>query len=117
MKYEVTTVDAYLEAIDQDKKEQLEQIIGLIKKIAPAVQEVYKHHMPCYELGEMLFAVAAQKEHLALYVTEIDIVEKYKTELGKASIGKSCIRFKNIQQLNLSGVEKILEQAYQKRLQ
>jgi uncharacterized protein YdhG (YjbR/CyaY superfamily) len=116
MKYEVNTVASYLEAIPQDRKEQLKQIMALIKKTAPTVSEVYKHNMPCYELGEMLFAVASQKEHIALYVTETDIVEEYKSEIGKASIGKSCIRFKNIRHLNLGGLEHLLKQAYKKRL-
>lgn len=116
MKYQVNDVASYLEAIPQNKKEQIEQLIALIKKNAPTVTEVYKHQMPSYELGAMLFAVAAQKQHLALYVTESDVVENNKGKIGKASVGKSCIRFKHIQDLDLAAVEEILAQAYQKRL-
>jgi hypothetical protein len=37
------------------------------------------------------------------------VAEKYKSELGKVSVGKSCIRFKKLEDLDLKGLEKVIK--------
>jgi hypothetical protein len=65
-------------------------------------------------------ALASQKNYVSLYVYAIDpddkaryLAEKYESKLGKVSIGKSCIRFKKLEDLNLETVEKIIKEAAQ----
>ena len=117
MKYKVKNVKEYLEAIPAERKPQLKKIIKLIKGSAPKVREVYHYNLPFYPLnGEPLFAVASQKDFMALYVTEADIIARYKKDLGKVSLGKSCIRFKKIDDLNLSTVQKILKESYLRKI-
>lgn len=71
--------------------------------------------MPTYTLdGQMLYAMASQKQYLALYVANIRLVEQIRSKLGATSIGKSCIRFKNLDQLSLSDVQELIAQAYQR---
>ena len=60
-----------------------------------------------------LLMLGAQKNHLALYVCATDadgtyIAELYADRLGKVSIGKSCIRFKKLDDLNLDVVQEML---------
>ena len=115
MKYEVNSVKEYLAAIPAERKPQLEQLISIVKELAPDAEEELNYGMPFYPLEGPLFAIASQKHFMALYVTEHDIVKKYKDELGKVSMGKSCIRFKHIYKINLDVVRQIIEEVYERR--
>ena len=57
--------------------------------------------------------LAANKTGISLYVCTKDasgfLPEQFKARLGKASVGKSCIRFKKISDLNLEVVREMLE--------
>jgi hypothetical protein len=52
---------------------------------------------------------------MSLYVCESDIVKAHLAELGKVSCGKGCIRFRRIEDLNLSAVESILRAIIKRR--
>jgi uncharacterized protein YdhG (YjbR/CyaY superfamily) len=118
MKYEkAASVKSYLEAIPAERKPQLRKIIALIKKVAPGITEEYSHNMPFYPYnGKPMFAVASQKLYMAIYITEKDLVADYKNSLGKANIEGSCIRFKNIESLDLGALERLLTEVYERRL-
>ena len=62
-----------------------------------------------------IIALANQKNYISLYVCSLEggkyVAEKYKDELGKVSVGKSCIRFKKIDDLNLKILTKVLKLA------
>ncbi len=57
-------------------------------------------------------ALANQKNYVSVYVCAVDhgtyIAEKYKDELGKVSVGKSCIRFKKLEDIDLPTLRKVL---------
>lgn len=110
MKYEVQTVAAYLDAIPEDRKPQLEQIISLIKKYLPGVQESLMYHMPSYSLDNPVFHLASQKHYMAIYVNDHSLVEKYKKALGKVSTGKCCIRFKRTIDLDMEVLEELIKE-------
>lgn len=62
-----------------------------------------------------IVALASQKNYISLYVCAVKdgqyLAEKYKNELGKVSVGKSCIRFKKLTDLNLKTLEKVIKLA------
>jgi hypothetical protein len=51
-----------------------------------------------------VIALANQKNYISLYVMAVEdgsyLAEKYQDELGRVSVGKSCIRFKKLDDLN-----------------
>jgi hypothetical protein len=59
--------------------------------------------------------LANQKSHMSLYVCVTKggkyLAELYAKRLGKASCGKSCIRFKKLDDLDLDVVTQLLEEA------
>ena len=58
--------------------------------------------------GQALQAeVEAQKQNMALYAEPV-VVDQYRKQLGKLNCGKSCIRFRHLDDLPLDVVEKIL---------
>ena len=58
-----------------------------------------------------------EKNFISLYICSVDeagrqyIAEKYKKELGKVNVGKSCIRFKKAADLDLRTLKKALRTA------
>jgi hypothetical protein len=61
-----------------------------------------------------LVSLAAQKNYISLYICWVKdgkyIPEQYAPKLGKVSVGKSCIRFKKLEDLNLDTVKILLEE-------
>ena len=117
MKYEnATSIKTYLEAIPRDRKPQLQKLRKLLKTAAPKAKEEFNYGMLYYPLNGALFALASQKHFMALYITYHDLVEQYKPQIGKASFGKSCIRFKKIDDLNMDAIQALIEDAYERRM-
>lgn len=62
-----------------------------------------------------IIALANQKNYISLYVCAVSdgmyLAEKYKDELGKVSVGKSCIRFKKLSDINQAVLKKLLQEA------
>jgi hypothetical protein len=63
--------------------------------------------MPTYELDDVVCSFASQKHYMSLYM-DVDLVEKHRVELEHLDVGKSCIRFKRIEDLPLETVSQIL---------
>lgn len=62
-----------------------------------------------------MVSLANQKQYMSLYVCALTegkyIAETFAKELGKVSVGKSCIRFKKIEDLNLKTLATVLRMA------
>ncbi|MDB5121606.1 MAG: hypothetical protein JWN56_2824 [Sphingobacteriales bacterium] len=60
-----------------------------------------------------IIALANQKNYISVFVCAIDgdqyTAEKYEKELGKVSVGRSCIRIKKIEDVNLDTLKKVLQ--------
>jgi len=117
------TVAEYIAAVPADRKETILQLHNFIRKTVPKLKSHFAYNMLGY--GSFSYknykkelitcptvALANQKNYVSLYVCSIDagqyVAEKYKKELGKVSVGKSCIRFKKIEDVNLPALKKVL---------
>ena len=108
-------VEGYLESLEPERRAALEKLRALVLRVAPDVVETMRYRMPTYEYGgDMLCALASQKHYMSLYM-DVEIVERHKPELAGLSTGKSCIRFKRLEQLPLETIEDMLRQSIQKR--
>jgi hypothetical protein len=60
-----------------------------------------------------IIALANQKNYISIYVCGIAgeqyVAEKYEQELGKVSVGRSCIRFKKVEDVNLDTLKIVLQ--------
>jgi uncharacterized protein YdhG (YjbR/CyaY superfamily) len=105
-----TTVAEYLEALPEDRRDAIDQLRALIRRIAPDVVEGMEYGMLAYSRGERLFCLASQKRYLALYVGAA-VVEAHREALGRLDCGKGCIRFRNLDELPLEVVSDIVKDA------
>lgn len=77
----------------------------------PKATESIKYNLPYYEDNGMLCAFAAQKHYFSFYVLNGEIVARHKDQLRGLSVGKGCIRFKDISELPETLVGKLLRKA------
>lgn len=117
-----TTTAEYLKALPPDRKAILEQIDQLVRDAVPKLKPAFSYNMPGYGMfkyknykGEVIdwpvIAMASQKNYVSVYVcATIDgeyIAEQHKERLGKVNVGKSCIRFKKLEDVNLAELKKV----------
>ena len=108
-------VDQYLESLAPARQAALAKLRPLVFEVGPDAVETMKYRMPTYEYGDgVLCAFASQKHYMSLYM-DTGIVEKHREELTGLSIGKSCIRFRKLDQLPLGTIKQMLEETVQIR--
>ena len=108
MKSEAKTVEEYLEALEGERKEAIAKLRELVLKIQPNMNESMKYHMPTYSQKDNYIAFASQKQYISLYIRSNELLLKYKLKLGKVSLGKNCIRFRKLADMNFDVIENLL---------
>jgi hypothetical protein len=61
-----------------------------------------------------VIALANQKNYISLYICALEdgeyVAEKHASELGTVDVGKSCVRFKHLSDLNIPEFKSILHE-------
>ena len=120
------TVSEYMNNLEPERKEIVLFLHDLIQKVSPTLKPHFAYNMLGYgsfkyknykkeEIDWPTIALASQKNYISLYVCALEdgeyIAEKYKKDLGKVSVGRSCIRFKKLSDLNLDAITKVIKKA------
>jgi uncharacterized protein YdhG (YjbR/CyaY superfamily) len=108
-------VDTYLSELSEERREALSVLRDLIHRVAPDASESMKYGLPHYDLQGPYFALASQKHYMSLYISETDLIAASQAELSHLNTGKSCIRFRKLDQLPMDVVEEILRAAAERR--
>jgi len=122
MKSTVTTIKQYLAEMPEDRQEAITQVRETILKNLPeGYEEAINFGMITYQVPLdvypdtynkkplMYAALANQKNHMAVYLTGIymdedlyqDFEEKYRETGKRYDVGKSCVRFRKLEDLPL----------------
>lgn len=120
------SVNEYLEMLSPDRREIIMYLQKLIQKASPSLTPHFAYNMLGFGsfkyknykneiIDWPIISLASQKNYVSLYICALEngeyIAEKNKDRLGKVSVGKSCIRFKKIEDLNLPEIEKLIKKA------
>ncbi len=120
------TLAAYLKALPDGRREDLKKLHALIVKTLPTFKPRMMYGMIGYgkytytyasgRTGEWsVVALASQKNYISLYICASDgkkyVPEKHKKALPKASIGKSCVRFKKLADVDQDIIVEMLHEA------
>ena len=129
-KTKIDSVTEYIESVPEERKKDIEFLHTFIQKHAPELGVYFANNMPGYgklrytnykkEVQDWpLIAIANQKNYISLYMCALVdgeyVAEKFKDELGKVSVGRSCIRFKKIEDVNLKTLEKAIKLAVENK--
>ena len=127
MRSEAKTVKEYLAELPPERREAIEKVRQTILKNLPeGYEEVLNWGMITYQVpletypdtynGKPLMyaALASQKNHMAVYLTGIYINEQSREEFEEAyratgkrfDVGKSCVRFRKLDDLPLELIGK-----------
>lgn len=129
MKSDVLTVKAYLESLPDDRRAALSKVRAVIRKNLPrGFEEGVQFGMVGYYLPLSIYpdtynkaplslaALASQKQHMAVYLMGMygdPATEKwFKTAWAatgkKLDMGKSCLRFKKLEDLSLEVLGEVI---------
>lgn len=121
-----TTISEYIDSIEEPRKSEILEIDKFIKKTVPSLKPTFAFNMLGYGMfhyksksgreGDWpVVSLASQKNYISVYVCSVKdgkyLAEAHKDTLGKVSVGKSCIRFKKIEDVNLEVLGKVLKEA------
>ncbi len=122
-KVKAESVEEYLASVPKDRQEDILFLHKFIKKTAPKLKVHFAYNMLGYGsfpyrnhkkklVSWPTVSLANQKNYISLYICAVEngeyIAEKNKKELGKVSVGRSCIRFKKVKDVNLPALKKVL---------
>jgi uncharacterized protein YdhG (YjbR/CyaY superfamily) len=116
----------YIAKVDEERRIDIKALHALIRKNAPKLRPHLKTGMLGYgtyhykyasgrEGDWAVIALANQKNYISLYVCALDgkkyLPEKYAKQLPKADIGRSCVRFKKLEDLDQEVLVKMIREA------
>jgi uncharacterized protein YdhG (YjbR/CyaY superfamily) len=129
MRSEARTVEEYLESLPEDRRDALKKVRPIIRQHLPeGYEEAMNWGMITYQVplkiypdtynGQPLMyaALASQKNHMAIYLTGIYMNEDNRKSFEEAyhatgkrfDVGKSCVRFKKLEDLPLELIGKTI---------
>jgi uncharacterized protein YdhG (YjbR/CyaY superfamily) len=118
------TPEEYISKIDEPRRSEIQKLHEFIQKTVPDLKPYIIYGMIGYgtyhykyksgrEGDWCIIALASQKNYISVYVCSVDgdeyVAEKNKNKLGKVSVGKSCIRFKKIEDVNMKELVRVIK--------
>ncbi len=119
----VATPQEYLAKLTEPRRTEIAQLDALIRKTAPQLAPGIHSGMLSYGPYHYKYAsgregdwfrigLASNANYISLYAMAADangyVAERYRSRLPKASIGKSCVRFKRVADLDLEALAELI---------
>jgi hypothetical protein len=120
------TPDDYIDALEDPRRADIRALHTLIRGTAPALEPYVEAGMIGYgrfhyryasgrEGDAALIALSSRKRYISMYVLcTVDgayLAERYVERLPKADIGKSCVRFKRLDDVDRSALRELVAEA------
>jgi len=118
-----STPAEYIAQLEEPRKSDVAALDRLIRKLASGLEPFIHSGMLAYgpwhykyESGRegdgFRMGVASNKNYISLYIScGEDIAGRYKKALPKATIGRACVRFKRLADLDPAALEKMIREA------
>lgn len=122
----VKTPEEYINDLEEPRKSQIKEIHDFIRKTVPNLEPYmiagiigYGSYHYKYATGRegdwCIVGLASNKNYISIYIcppiNNEYIPEKHKDKLPKASIGKSCIRYKKFEDVEFEELGKLMKLA------
>jgi hypothetical protein len=122
-----TTPEQYIAQLDEPRREQIGRLHDLIRTTVPELEPYmesgmigygrYHFRYPTGREGDWcLLGVASHKRYISFYVVAENatggyLAEAYRDRLPKADIGKSCVRFRSLDDLDQEVLRELVREA------
>jgi len=114
----------YIASVEEKRRPDVQRLHDLIREVAPELKPTMEFGLLGYgtyhykyasgrEGDWMRIGVANNKQYISLYCCAGDekgyVAERYRTKLPKANIGKSCVRFKRLSDLDEKALRALIK--------
>ena len=107
-------IDDYLQTIPENRRDALTTLRTWIDQALPNAREVIEYNMPGIAQDQLICSFKSQKNYMSLYM-DTEVVAAHKEELAHLNCGKSCIRFRSIDQLPEAVIKQMLKETAEKQ--
>lgn len=124
-----TTPEEYIGALDEPRRSQVRRLHELIRATVAQLEPHIQSGMLAYGTYHYRYAsgregdwfpigLASNKRYISLYITAADrqhgyLAESYRERLPKADIGKSCVRIKRLEDVDLDALAELIARGAQ----
>lgn len=126
------SVDDYIAQIDEPRRTEIAELDELISATVPKLERQLLGQMGSQMIGygpyhykyasgregdTAIISLASQKRHISIYVMCVDdatgeyLPEQFEDQLGKVSVGKSCVRFTKLENVDRNALKALLKAA------
>jgi len=120
------THEEYIAQVEERRREDIQKLHDLVREEAPDLEPTMEFKMLGYgkfhykyasgrEGDWMKIGIANNKQYISVYCCAADdsgyVAERYKERLPKASIGKSCVRFKRVSDLDEDVLRELIRES------
>lgn len=109
-------VDDYMNRLPEEARPGLDKLRKAIRAAAPKAEEVISYQIPTYKLKGALVAFGAGKNHLAMYVMSIPVMNAFREELEAYDKAPTTIRFPFNSTIPAALVKKIVQARIEENL-
>lgn len=126
-KASATTPEEYLAALEEPRRTQITELHDLMRETAPQLEPHIQAGMLAYGRYHYRYAsgregdwfpigVASQKAYISLFITAATegheaLADSFRERLPKADIGRSCVRFKRLEDLDRVALTELIREA------
>lgn len=118
--------DEYIRLLHSPRREEIQVLNALITQLAPSLDRklfgsIIGYGSSHYESksgrkGEWFtLGLASQKNNISMYICMVEngeyLPEQFKDQFPKANIGKSCVRFKKIEDIDQEALVSLIKKA------
>lgn len=119
-------VEEYIDALPEDRQKIIRVVHNVIRKAVPHLELHRWNEGIGYGTSSYKYAsgregdwfpigLASQKNYISLYFYAIEgnkyLAEAHEERLGRVDVGRSCVRFKKLENLNLDVVAELCAKA------
>jgi uncharacterized protein YdhG (YjbR/CyaY superfamily) len=119
------THDQYIAEVEEKRRADIQALHDMVREEAPELEPTMEFGMLGYgkyhykyksgREGEwMKIGIANNKQYISLYSCAADddgyVAERYRGRLPKANIGKSCVRFKRLSDLDEETLRELIRE-------
>lgn len=122
---DATTHEEYIAQVEEKRREDIQRLHDLVREEAAELEPTMEFGMLGYgkyhyryasgrEGDWMKIGIANNKQYISLYCCAADergyVAERYRKRLPKANIGKSCVRFKRLSDLDQAALKDLVRE-------
>ncbi|QUX96908.1 hypothetical protein C0J08_16530 [Marinomonas sp. CT5] len=104
-------VEQYVQQTLPARREDLLQIIEMMRAVAPEAELVNDLGIPYFKLcSGWLYGVAARVDHICIYFSDLSVLHSFRSRLPRAQFGDDCLIIHRLDDINLNVFMELLGQ-------